>query len=246
MTGLFGWLFGRAETAANATESKIANPIISLDDPRYESYASSRRSYWEKIGAVDSDVIAYLISPEFQGAPAWPTTRQAFMVIRNADSLIIASDGMSDLFVNTDMTDAGFRCEVYIEVAGMGAATFDEIKESWAFSLIENFARNVADRGGIADDLERLGVLSMEMPAPTGIDASWVSANGSVGVLIGISTDSRAPKLRLDGLNEILMIPITVISPNELDFVVDGRAAARNELASKLSAMSNLSRQSTV
>lgn len=246
MAGFFGWLFGRAETAANATEPKTADPMVSLDDPRYETYASSRRSYWEKIGAVDNDVIAYLISPEFQGAPAWPTTRQAFIIVRTVDSLIIASDGMTDLFVDTNMPDAGFGSEVYIEVAGMGAATFDEIKKSWAFSLIENFARNVADRGGIADDVERLGVISMEMPAPADIDESWISTNGSVGVLIGISTEGRDPKLRLDDLNEILLIPITVISPNELDFVMEGRAAARNELASKLSAMSDLSRKSTV
>ncbi len=246
MAGFFGWLFGRAETAANAAEPQTTDQIVSLDDPRYESYASSRRSYWEKIGAVDSDVIAYLVSPEFQGAPAWPTTRQAFMVTRTANSLIIASDGMSDLFVDTDMQDAGFGCEVYIEVADMGAATFEEIRRSWAFSLIENFARNVADRGGIADDVERLGVISMEMPAPAEIDKSWVSANGSVGVLIGIATEGREPKLRLDDVNEILMVPITVISPKELDFVMEGRAVARNEIASKLSAKSDLSRKSTI
>ncbi len=251
MAGLFAWLFGHGKTDANAAEPETENAMISLDDPRYVAYASLRHSYWEKIGKVDHDVIAYMISPEFQGAPAWPTTRQAFLVVRTSNSLIIASDGLTDLFVNTNMQDAGFGSEVYIEVGGMEAATFEQIKQSWAFSLIENFARNVADRGGIADTVERYGVVSMELPAPDEMNTSWVSDSGQVGVLIGLSAEGRTSKLSLDDQNEIRMIPITIISPAELAFVANGGAEARKELARKLGAasintQSDLGRKSTI
>lgn len=271
MAGFFNWPFGRSKKSLSPSSIRgsIASPrpdtdagsdlqnakaderMIELSDPRYEAYAAARRSYWTGIGIVDSDVIAYMISPQFSGAPAWPTTRQSFVIVRREHSLIIASDGLSDLFVGTNISGAGFGSEVYIEVAGMQAAPFDEVRTSWAFSLIENFARNLADWGGINNQIERYGVTSSEMPAPEAIEKSWISDEETVGILIGLPPEERAIKLRLDAANDILMLPITLITPAELAFISKGGAAARAELTrllidASVGAISDLGRRSVV
>ncbi|WP_308721347.1 hypothetical protein [Komagataeibacter xylinus] len=93
--------------------------IIAENDPRIAAGQDRVQAYWKTIGAVDDDVISYMINPMFSGAPAWPNTRQAYRVIRTAGSLIVASDGLSDPFVGTDMTDtSGFGLEVYLEIMG--------------------------------------------------------------------------------------------------------------------------------
>ncbi|MBW8879925.1 MAG: hypothetical protein JF615_00485, partial [Asticcacaulis sp.] len=125
-----------------------ADDVIADTDPRIESGSARVRAYWDAIGPSDSDVITYLVNPQFMGAPEWPNMRQAFRVVRPAGSLIIASDGLADPFIGTDITDRqGFGCEVYIEVPYFAGAGFDALRDSWAFALIEAVAQNVADRG---------------------------------------------------------------------------------------------------
>jgi hypothetical protein len=210
--------------------------MVRLDDPRYQQFASARDGYWNGIGTLDPDVIAYMISPQFSGKPAWPTTRQAFRVVRGPSGVIIASDGLSDLFVDTSMQDAGFECEVYIETPQLAGADFQQVSGSWAFELIENFAANVAHAGGINRQLEDYGVLSMELPAPESMPREWVNANDYVGALINLPVAGRAPTLDLGSGAVIRMIPLTLITPAETQYVVDNGAQGRATLAEKLTA----------
>jgi hypothetical protein len=259
MVGFFSWLFGAKAKADDASAPKIgpattddADPsIISLDDPRYDQWFEKRRAYWRQFGAVDDDVIAYIISPQFTGAPAWPTTRQAFFIIRTPNSVIIASDGLTDLFVDTNMTEAGFKSEVYIETDSLVGADFDMIRGSWAFSLVEQFARNVANWGGIHSNLERLGVISTEMPAPENMPKDWIAAEDRVGMLVNLPVKGRNGRLPLDEFNNIWMVPVTIVTPAELAFLEEGGSDARKELASRITsagigAVSSASRKSLV
>jgi hypothetical protein len=119
--------------------------MISQDDPRIEGGYQSLQAYWGEIGPSDPDVISYLLNPQFQGKPAWPNMRQAYRIVRPPRALIIASDGLSDPFVGTDIEDHnGFDMEVFIETPDIAGADFAAIRGSWVFSLIENFAMNVA------------------------------------------------------------------------------------------------------
>jgi hypothetical protein len=43
--------------------------------------------HWHSVGTVERDVIAYMISPSFRGGPDWPSTRQAYRVVRRGDSI---------------------------------------------------------------------------------------------------------------------------------------------------------------
>lgn len=208
--------------------------MIEPDDPRYDLFAKARHAYWSQFGAVDKDVITYLVSPQFQGAPGWPTTRQAFCIVRTSEGVIIASDGLSDLFVDTDMQDAGFGCEVFIETDMPRDAKFGEIKSSWQFSLIENFARNVADLGGIENQIQVHGLISMELPAPPNSPNDWQTKEGMIGVLVNMVTAERNPSCKLDDQHSIRMIPITILRPNELAKIAAGKPGLRESLAAKL------------
>lgn len=235
MLGAFtAWLASFVRPAKAIAADGETPGMIAIDDPRYDSFLAARTKAWESVGSVDDDVIGYIISPEFNGGPAWPTTRQAYRVVRPEGSLIIASDGLSDLFVDATMQDPGFGCEVYIESPDLTGADFAAIRRSWQFSLIENFAQNVAHFGGIEDQLERLGVVSMEFPAPPGLPERWITPSGNVGALINIQMPGRPAECELDEGVTIRLVALTILLPDETKHVIAGRAAARAELAQKL------------
>lgn len=236
--GLAGVLAGlflptKAQAARQADDGTTL-PAIDIDDPRFERFFAARLQLWSSIGRVDDDVIAYVISPEFNGAPAWPTTRQAFRIVRPPESMIIASDGLSDLFVDTSMQDPGFGCEVYLESPDLADADFEAIRASWQFSLIENFARNVADFGGINDPLDRYGIISMELPAPANMPARWITDRGSVGALVNMQVPERPPLCQLGDGVTIRLVALTILLPAEAEHVIAGGHAARAAIAEKL------------
>src|SRR5262249_21684709 len=112
--------------------------MISDDDPRIQAGYQSLQAYWDGIGPSDPDVIAYMINPQFRGKPGWPNLRQAYRIVRPPGTLIIASDGLSDPFVGSDIEDSnGFDMEVFIETPDLADADFAAIRDSWAFSVIE-------------------------------------------------------------------------------------------------------------
>lgn len=224
--GLAGLLAGIARPALAQA--------IAIDDPRYEAFAAARTQTWSAIGKVDDDVITYLVSPQFGGGPAWPTTRQSYRVVRPAGSLIIASDGLSDLFVGTGSDAPGFGCEVYIECPDLAGAAFEELKRSWQFQLIENFAQNVAEFGGIEGPLARYGLLSMELPAPDTAPKRWVGPRGTVGALIGMTVTGRPARCRLAESTTIRLVALTLLLPDETEHVIKGGNAARGEIAAIL------------
>lgn len=209
---------------------------IAIDDPRYEAFATARRKAWSALGPVDEDVIGYLVSPELIGGPAWPTTRQAYAIVRPAGSLVIASDGLSDLFAGSDSTEPGFGCEVYIECPDLAGTTFEVVKRSWQFQLIESFAQNVADFGGITGPLDKYGVLSMELPATAITPKRWTTARGSVGALVGIEVPSRPSRCTLAPGKDIRLVALTLLLPDETEHAIAGGASARRDLAQKLAA----------
>jgi hypothetical protein len=194
-----------------------------------EAAWAARESYWSAIGPVDGDVISYIINPQFMNAPPWPNTRQAYRIVRPPGSLIIASDGMSDPYPDDGPPETGFGCEVFIEVPELEGATFDDIRQSWAFAAVESFAMNVAALGGLGDALTRLRIISMELPLDNAPDA-LVHDNGSVGALINLPTPYPG-KLVMPSGDQIDIVPLTLIPPADLDTVVRERARGRQRIA---------------
>lgn len=212
--------------------------MLSDSDPRIAQGYERLKAEWDKVGPSDSDVITYLINPQFEGKPAWPGGRQAYRVVRPSNSLILASDGLSDPFVGTDMIDRqGFGCEVYIEAPEFVGADFKKLSESWAFQLIENFAMNVADWGGLSQQLQTNGVMSLELPAHGIIPHKWLSSDGNAGFLVGMPAPGRPVWIGDMPFGEVDLIALTLITPGELNRIVAGGGHARRTLAAELAAV---------
>ena len=210
--------------------------MITEDDPRISEGHARLDRFWAGVGRVEPDVLSYMINPQFQGAPSWPNTRQAYRVVRREGSLILASDGLSDPFVGTDMTNcSGFDCEMVVEVPGLQALTMDEIRHGWAFGLVEMAARNVADWGGVRPQLRRHEVISAEFPLGEGFLPGWVTGDGMVGVLIGQPVVGWDAELAMP-FGPVRMVAATMLRPEELAFVTAGGAEARLALSAKLAA----------
>lgn len=237
---MFGKLFGgknKSGSEPNDPKASDVSPnMIGDDDPRIAEGYVRMKAAWDEVGPSDADVITYMINPQFQGKPAWPNTRQAYRVVRPPGSLIIASDGLSDPFVGTDMADTqGFGCEVYIEAPEFAGADFQGLRDSWAFSLIENFAMNVANWGGISRQLEQNGVLSMELPAQGQLPDAWLTPEGNAGFLIGVPGVGRPKRIDMP-FGPVDLIALTLLTPDELARIVAGGANGRKEVAAELAA----------
>ncbi|WP_443750728.1 SMI1/KNR4 family protein [Asticcacaulis solisilvae] len=209
--------------------------IIAEDDPRIEAGYATLRGYWDAIGPSDSDVITYLVNPQFMGAPEWPNTRQAYRVVRPEGSLIIASDGLSDPFVGTDITDQqGFGCEVYIEAPELAGADFDTLRESWAFELIEMLAQNVANAGGLSARIDRYGILSMELPLEDALPPEWATPDGTIGCLINAPVAGRPARVEGMPFGRLDIYCVKLLTPEQTASLVSGGLEARDKLVEQL------------
>lgn len=219
-----------ASAVGGEPAESVPSPVEdeSSDDANPPAWHPELDAYWSQLGTVDPHVISYLINPMFLGAPPWPGVRQAYRIVRTPDTVIIASDGLSD--VSPKQPGAGFGCEVYIESAELVGAQFEDLRSSWMFKAIENFAQNVAAMQGISDHLREYGVASMELPADgTDVPARLVTENDTVGALIGMPAAGRAAQVTTaDGPIDI--VPLTIIGTDELEVVVGQEQAGRDQV----------------
>lgn len=220
------------------------------DDALAEATGRARDAAWSTYGALDADVLAHLINPTFMGGPRWPALRQAFRVARGPLGTLVASDGLADPFDDVaEHTVNGLELEVY----ALGPVGDVPVQRSWLFQLVWSAAQLCADNGGVAGLLDELGVISTELydvdiPAPH--RARFVTPEGRVGVLIG-GACSNVPSRISGPLSPIRLVNLTLLTLEELAFVVARGARGREMLAEALGArpdagVSSLTRGSVI
>lgn len=224
-------LFGKKPTA-------VPEPIARVDPERYqtlldETHAAMDR-HWQKVGYVESDVIAEIIPSVFMGGPAWPTIRQAYRIVRRENSILLTTDGMSDPFdeEGADVPGNGFGMELFIETADIPAefagsrGDVAEIKHAWAFELLDHLAAVVADRGGIREDIEGSGCISTELPGVSDTRAikfqvpeRFITDDDSIGLLFG-GPAPDFPSLVPDAPQRpVMLIPVVLLTADELSHI---------------------------
>jgi hypothetical protein len=198
---------------------------------------AARDAFYATLGAMDADVLAPLVNPVFTGGPRWPSLRQAWRVIRRADSIIIASDGLSDPFEDDDdvFVPRGHLLEVCIE-APLAAFDGDPVQQSWLFDVIYQVSQNVADHGSIDLLVQRHGSVSMVLDvqdAPQGLE----DENEQVGALLAPGTATIPPSLATP-YGEVMLLTVTVLLPAEMECIgaAADKAQARRDLAAALAA----------
>ena len=265
-------LFDRIRSALSGGATRSAEPVSPappppppppVDEIAMQSMAR-RDAFWAKIGIVETDVLGHLISPSFMGGPHWPTTRQAYRVIRREEgSTLIATDGMSDPFTGGGDVN-GFECELFIETADLtpdvagSVGVIDPLKHSWAFELLSHVAGMIAEAGGAKPQFDLYGALSMEVPGVSQSTAikqvlpgRFVTDDDALGILIGGPAPDFPERIEDMPLSPVRLLPIVILTAAELEVVRNGGRAARDAMVSRLSATptahrSSLSRTSVV
>lgn len=250
--------FSEPVAADNPTAFEVANEAA-----RQASEACLDR-HWRAVGTVEQDVLAYFISPSLSGGPYWPSTRQAYRVVRRGDSIILATEGLSDPFDDAEGMGNGFEMELFIETADIPVHARGPVGEvnpfqrSWAFELLEHVAKTVADAGGITHQLEQYGALSLECPGVSQshhmkdqLPQHFITADDSTGVLLGAPEADFPTRLDDMPLSPVSLVPVVLITASELEYVRAGGRAAREDLVIRLKAagvrhMSSLQRASVV
>ncbi len=215
----------------------------------FQATVRARDRYWAAIGSVESDVVAQ-ISPSLTGdGPNWPTTRQAYMIIRRGRSIILATDGMADPFEILEGEGNGFGMELFLETSDIPAELAGEpgnlgrIIESWAFDLLRDTAYSVAERGGIVPVLAKYDVMSMAFSNARGsptiskqVPERFITDDDCIGVLIGGPDPDFPTRIEDTPLSPVRMAPVVPITAAELEYVRQGGPDARRELVARLAA----------
>lgn len=204
--------------------------------------------HWSSVGALEADVLGHLISPGLMGGPSWPTTRQAYRVVRRSGGILLVTDGMSDPFDGDDAPAVnGFGMELFLETPDIPAELRGEpgdisrLSHSWAFELLSHVAGTIAGAGGIVDRLEQYGALSMELPGVSAsraireqLPAHYVTADDSLGILLGAPAPDFAPIIEDMPLSPVHLVPLMLLTADELEYLRQGGGAARMEVARRL------------
>lgn len=198
---------------------------------------AARDAFYATLGTVDADVLAPLLNPAIMGGPRWPSLRQAWRVIRRPDSILIASDGLSDPFEDDDdvFVPRGHLLEVCIE-APLSAFDGDAVQASWLFDVIYQVSQNVADHGSIDLLVQRHGSVSMLLDvqdAPAGLE----DGDEQVGVLLAQGAATIPPSFDTP-YGPVLLLTATVLQPAEMAHIgaAADKAQSRRDLGAALAA----------
>ncbi|WP_200845115.1 Suppressor of fused protein (SUFU) [Roseomonas sp. 18066] len=219
------------------------------DSAAFQAGFDRRHAYWAAVGQVEDDVLTHLISPAFTGGPAWPSTRQAYRVVRRGHSLLLATDGLSDPFDHVQGGGNGYGMELFVETADIAAefaglpGDVSGLGRAWAFELLSHVAGTVASAGGIVAQLDRHGVLSMELPGfsqarslPDQLPPGFVTEDDALGLLLGGPDPDFPPMIEDMPLSPVRMVPVVLLKAEELTALRQGGAEARRVLAERLAA----------
>lgn len=189
----------------------------------------ARDAFSKTLGKVRPDFLAPLVNPSFMGGPRWPDLRQAWRVIQRKKSVAVMSDGLADPFDDSDSPNAGFGLEVIGET---GDELSEPIQGSWLFDLVYGVSQQCAAHGGVADIVNDLGIVSLELPATESLKP-LETEEGRVGVLLGAAADDLPRHFELPG-GSVLLLTATLLMPAELQYIVDNGTSGREKVAELL------------
>ncbi len=207
---------------------------------KYEEHfkisCEKRDEYWNKIGEPFTDVIGNMINPSFMGGPRWPSLRQAHIGIKIDNGTIISTDGLSDPYDDYDnnadnQNYNGIGIEIY-SISENKFKSIQEIIESWEFKIIKQVSNLVASNPNISNTLNEYKFISTTING-AGLPQKFINDDGGTGILLGIENNIVQKKLQLS-IENISLVNVTLLMKNELDYILENGADARNEIANKM------------
>ncbi|MCU1688127.1 MAG: hypothetical protein JWN20_55 [Jatrophihabitantaceae bacterium] len=224
-------------------------------EQRAEDSLRARQEAWRQLGQLDQEEIAHVAAAP--GAPAqtvaWPTERQAFIRVRRGQWTILSSDGLSD--ASDEANPLGLGIEVFVEVDDPAlTGPMSAVPGNWATSLLRQGAQAIAKNGRpMVEWLAANRVGSIEfggVAVPPAFQARGAQGEPVVGALIGVLPFALPYQIALPA-GPIRLLPITLLTARETDYVRAAGAAGREWLAGALANAgpahrSTLARQSLI
>jgi uncharacterized membrane protein YhaH (DUF805 family) len=179
---------------------------------------------WGRLGRVER------VEPRLGVQPSW--RRQGYVLVRLTDGGdVLSTNGLG---ASEGAAALGTGAEVYLAGQGLGP-TPEAVADSWRFTIVAAVARRIGASGmHLPAELEQYGALSMSVPADAPQD--WRTADGSVGVLIGVGLPG-VPESVATAAGEVRLVGITPLRPDELQRILDGGREARGSIAARLAAL---------
>ena len=200
----------------------------SAEDKLLEKSMLARQKYWKRYGKVHSGVLTNLNNPMFMGGPKWPAMRPSFVRIERSNSVVIASDGLSDPWPGEEERGQGFGLEFYMETRDkeIRAKNWEEMKASWMFQTLYNVAQTAAHQKNFRQLIDDEGIFSMELELVNAPE-HMQNEKGNIGVLVGVDPKSITPELQLP-LQKIKLVAVVLLTPEELAYVMrEGEAGQK-------------------
>ncbi|WP_423919576.1 hypothetical protein ACPEEZ_12580 [Frigoribacterium sp. 2-23] len=218
-------------------------PGRTSQDEAFDRVCAARDAAWASVGTVDPYVVAPIINPAFLGGPRWPGLRQSFRRIETAAGYgIVTSDGLADPFDDDSGRDTGLGVELFLAADVFQTTAVAGLRDLWQFDAIYQTAQNIAAAGlDLGAELDRYGAVSLGLPG-SGAPNGWLDADGSIGILIGLSLASvpaAVPVPAPVGGSQALvrLIGCAALRPDELDAILTHGASARRDIAERLGAL---------
>jgi Suppressor of fused protein (SUFU) len=187
------------------------------------------------------------------GGPKWPSMRQSYVIVNSKEGTIIASDGLSDPYDDFDTNSEnqpynGIGCEFYIE-CDQEIENFEDIKNSWQFSLVYQAAQLGAGNPNISSMIEEYGYISTELYDCT-VPKEFINEDERCGVLLGLSSTLVLSQTQLS-IEKIKLLNVKLLTIKELEYINENGVEGRNQFAKLIlnqpkSSKSFLNRESVV
>src|SRR5262245_55077019 len=201
-------------------------------DTSIATSAEARRRYWSTLGRLDSDVLGQLIASQFiPGIPVWPSGREVYLIVHRRDTVILATDGLSDPDDDEFRDRNGYGLELFIEVPTKDLVT---PSSSPYLHVLTQVARNVVYNGGIVEPWRKYQLLSMELPASPNMAGQLINSQGNHILLLGMPGFDRMPAIEGMPLSETKAMAVTIVHPDDFAKVAREGGQGRVRLASAL------------
>ncbi|GAA4747388.1 hypothetical protein GCM10025783_19370 [Amnibacterium soli] len=179
---------------------------------------------WGRLGRVER------VEPRLGVQPSW--RQQGYVLVRLADGAdVLATNGLG---ASEGAAALGAGAEVYLAEADLGA-TPEAVADGWRFTIVAAVARRIGASGmHLPAELEQYGTLSMTVPADAPQD--WRTADGTVGVLIGVGLPG-VPESVATAAGEVRLVGLVPLRPEELQRILDGGREQRSTIAARLASL---------
>ncbi len=202
----------------------------------FDLSCKKRETFWKSIGELYSDVISNLINPTFRGGPKWPSLRQAHIGIKTNTHTIIATDGLSDPYDDFDSNEDnqkynGLGLELYT-ITPNEYHDIPSIIDSWEFKLLQQISSTAVSNPNLIGTLNKYRYISLTVDG-NGLPESFIDQNGACCALLGLENHIVPKDLELS-IENILMVNVILLKPEELEYIMENGAKGRIEVAEKL------------